>query len=120
MNYLYFKAPEESPTMTAIKPIGNKLKMQWNYTDDIFIWNDWALKSFDITIKSSDIVQTIVDGPFNYKPNPNTFESLSDNLDYFRIYKIEISVIPDGGHPASEANNYCILTNPYRKLLHNK
>ena len=97
-------------------PIGNKLEMRWNYTDDIFIWNDYALKSFQVTLYSPTEAQTKVDGPFNYKPSPNTFVRLSNDLDYFRIYKVKISAIPDGGNPGSEANIYCMLTNPYCEL----
>lgn len=103
--------------MIAMTPIGNKLDLQWNYTDDIFIWNDWALKSFQVTLYSPSQIQTEVNGPFNYKPSPNTFQRLSNDLDYFRIYKVKISAIPDGGHPGSEANIYCMLTNPHCKSL---
>ena len=90
--------------------------MRWIYTNDIFIWNDWALNSFALTLHSAYYSQTRVNGPFNYRPNPETFEKLSNNLDHFRLYKAKIAAIPNGGGDTGPFNYYCMLTEPTRKF----
>ncbi|XP_066928943.1 uncharacterized protein [Clytia hemisphaerica] len=109
--YTKESTPEAPPELAALTPVDNRLEIKWNYTDDIHIWNDFTLEKFGITLTSVFPQNTKIDGPFTYFVSPDTFTQLSDELDYFRVYRITLTTHTKSG--PGPTVDFCQVTNSY-------